>query len=75
MSPIPGSKPVKFSVDIATVKPTVRHVSPVNEFVVDLSNGNFKLLQTDRFVPDVMPLRLTRAYFAWNPGAEPSVCW
>jgi len=31
------------------VKPTVRHVSPVNEFVVNLRNGNFKLLQTDLF--------------------------
>ena len=69
LSPIAGSKPVKFKVDIAMVKPTVRHLSPVNEFAVRLSNGNFKLLQTDLFVPDVMPLCLTRTYFAWNPGS------
>ncbi len=49
------------------VKPTLRHDSPVNEFVVNLRNGNFKLRQTDLFVPDVMPLSLTRTYFAWSP--------
>ena len=66
MSPIAGSRPLQFNVDIAMVQPTVRHLSPVNEFVVNLRNGNFKLLQTDLFVPDVMPLCLTRTYFAWN---------
>jgi hypothetical protein len=51
-------------------KPTVRHVFPVNEFVVDLSDGNFKLLQTDLLVADVMPLCPTRTYFAWNPWSR-----
>lgn len=67
VSPIAGSKPVKFNASIALVKPTVRHDSAVNEFVVNLRNGNFKVLQTDLFVPDIIPLSLTRSYFAWNP--------
>ena len=68
ISPVAGSTPPKFKTEIAMVKPSVRHESPVNEFVVNLRNGNFKLLQTDLFVPDIMPLCLTRTYFAWSPG-------
>lgn len=52
------------------VKPTVWHDSAVNEFVVNLRNGNFKMLQTDLFVPDVIPLCLTRTYYAWNPASH-----
>lgn len=70
ISPISGSKPIKFRVEIAMVKPTVWHDSAVNEFVVNLRNGNFKLLQTDLFVPDVIPLCLTRTYYAWNPASH-----
>src|SRR5437899_5090534 len=47
ISPVAGSTPLKFKTEIAMVKPSVRHESPVNEFVVNLRNGNFKLLQTD----------------------------
>jgi YD repeat-containing protein len=68
ISPIAGSTPLKFMTEIRMVKPTVRHEHAVNEFVVNLRNGNFKLLQTDLFVPDIMPLCLTRTYFAWNSG-------
>jgi YD repeat-containing protein len=67
ISPIAGDSPIRFKASIEMVKPTVRHNVPVNEFVVNLRNGNFKLLQTDLFVTDVMPLALTRTYFAWNP--------
>jgi YD repeat-containing protein len=67
VSPIPGSSPIRFASSISLVKPTVRHDAPVNDFVVNLRNGNFKLRQTDLFVPDVVPLALTRTYFAWNP--------
>ncbi len=70
ISPTAGSASVKFKAEIAMVKPTVRHDTPVNEFVVNLRNGNFKLLQTDLFVPDIMPLCLTRTYFAWNPARQ-----
>jgi hypothetical protein len=68
ISPVAGSTPLQFKTKIAMVKPSVRHESPVNEFVVNLRNGNFKLLQTDLFVPDIIPLCLTRTYFAWNSG-------
>jgi YD repeat-containing protein len=65
-----GSHPIKFKTSIAMVKPTLRHDSPVNEFIVNLRNGNFKLRQTDLFVADVMPLALTRTYFAWDPSSR-----
>ncbi len=48
------------------VRPTVRHDAPVNEFDVDLSTGRFILRQTDLFVPDVLPLALTRTYATWD---------
>ena len=67
ISPIPGAGPIRFKTSITMVKPTVRHDAPVNEFVVNLRNGNFKVLQTDLFVADVMPLSLTRTYFSWEP--------
>lgn len=70
ISPIAGTSPIRFESSIAMVKPTVRHDAPVNEFVVNLRNGNFKLLQTDLFVPDVMSLSLTRSYFAWEPDSR-----
>jgi YD repeat-containing protein len=70
ISPDVTSRPIKFKTSIAMVKPTLRHDSPVNEFVVNLRNGNFKVLQTDLFVPDVIPLALTRSYFAWNPHSR-----
>ena len=60
ISPIAGAGPIRLKTSIAMVKPSVRHDAPVNEFVVNLRNGNFKLLQTDLFVSDVMPLSLTR---------------
>jgi YD repeat-containing protein len=57
---------VKFKSSIALVKPALRQDSPVNEFAVDLHTGMFLLRQTDLFVPDVMPLSLTRAYTVWQ---------
>jgi YD repeat-containing protein len=57
---------VRYASAIAMVQPTVRHEKPVNEFDVDLHNGRFILRQTDLFVPDVMPLSLTRTYIAWD---------
>jgi YD repeat-containing protein len=57
---------VKFKSSIALIKPTVRHDSPVNEFQVDLHSGMFVLRQTDFFIPEVMPLSLTRTYRPWD---------
>ncbi len=63
---IPGSTPPKFQTSILPIQPTVRHESPVNDFLVDLHTGRFVLRQTDLFVPDSMPLSLTRTYIVWD---------
>ena len=59
-------KHYRFETSISTIKPTVRHESAVNELQVDLHSGMFVLRQTDLFVPDVMPLVLTRTYRPWS---------
>ena len=61
-----GSEHLKFKGSIALIRPTVHHVSPVNEFQVDLHSGMFVLRQTDLFIADVMPLSLTRTYRVWD---------
>lgn len=61
---------VKFKTSIALLKPTVRHVAPVNQFEVALDSGMFKLRQTDIFVADVMPLSLERTYRVWSEYSE-----
>jgi YD repeat-containing protein len=66
ISPVSGSHPVKFKTSISLIQPTARHDSPVNDFLVDLHSGRFVLRQTDLFVPDVMPLSLTRTYIVWD---------
>jgi len=66
IAPAAGPVRLKFQSSISMVKPTSRHDSPVNEFDVDLHTGRFILRQTDLFVPDVMPLSLTRTYIIWD---------
>jgi hypothetical protein len=66
ISPIAESNPLNFKYSIAMLQPTVRHDSPVNELDVDLHTGRFILRQTDLFVPDVIPLALTRTYITWD---------
>jgi YD repeat-containing protein len=66
ISPVESSNPLRFSVSIRPVQPTVRHDTPVNNFEVDLHTGRFILRQTDFFVPDVMPLALNRTYIVWD---------
>ena len=66
ISPAGDSKRLKFQTSIAMIQPTVRHDSPVNDFLVNLRTGRFVLRQTDLFVPDVMPLSLTRTYISWE---------
>jgi YD repeat-containing protein len=70
ITPIAAPGRLRFKVSISMVKPTLRHNVPLNEFVVNLKNGNFKLRQTDLFVPDVIPLALTRTYFSWDPHSH-----
>lgn len=62
----PGADRVGFDTSTQFVKPTVRHGFPINEFQVDLHSGQFVLRQSDLFVPDVIPLSLTRTYHAWD---------
>ena len=66
IAPVSGSSPLKFETSVGLVQPTVRHDKPLNQFDVDLHTGRFILRQTDLFVPDVMPLSLTRTYIAWD---------
>ena len=66
ISPVSGSRPLKFTSSISLIPPTVRHDSPVNDFLVNLQSGRFVLRQTDLFIPDVMPLSLTRTYIPWD---------
>jgi YD repeat-containing protein len=66
ISLISGSTPPTFQTSILPIQPTVRHESPVNDFLVDLHTGRFVLRQTDLFVADVMPLSLTRTYIVWD---------
>ena len=61
-----NSKHYRFEVAISSIKPTVRHEAVVSESEVDLHSGLFVLRQTDLFVPDVMPLVLTRTYRPWD---------
>lgn len=61
-----GTAHVQVKSSVQVVKPTVRHDAPVNQFEVDLHSGMFVLRQTDLFVPDVLPLSLTRTYRVWD---------
>ena len=61
---------LRFETTISSIKPTVRHETAVNEFQVDLHSGLFVLRQTDLFVPDVMPLVLTRTYRPWDSNVR-----
>lgn len=60
----------RFGIAISSIQPTVRHETAVNEFQVDLHSGLFVLRQTDLFVPDVMPLVLTRTYRPWDSNVR-----
>ena len=60
-------KHYRFEIAVSSIKPTVQRENAVNEFEVDLHSGMFVLRQTDLFVPDVMPLVLTRTYRPWSP--------
>jgi YD repeat-containing protein len=67
ISPIKlASNPVQFKSSILLIKPTVRHDSPIDEFLVDLHSGMFVLRQTDPFVSDSAPLSLARTYRVWD---------
>ncbi len=60
------SSPVRFASAMSMLQLTIKHEKPVNEFDVDLHTGRFILRQTNLFVPDVIPLALTRTYVVWD---------
>jgi YD repeat-containing protein len=66
ISTVSRSVPAKFKSSVSSIRPSVRHDSPGNEFLVDLHTGRFILRQTDLFASDSMPLSLTRTYIAWD---------
>lgn len=56
----------QFTNAISSVKPSLQHPLPVNQFQVDLHSGLFVLRQTDLFITDTMPISLTRTYRPWD---------
>ena len=65
-----GSSGVTLKTSVQMVEPTVRHDAPVNEFQVDLHSGMFVIRQTDLFIPDVIPVSLTRTYRDWDVNSR-----
>ncbi|HJS97800.1 MAG TPA: cytochrome c oxidase assembly factor Coa1 family protein [Terriglobales bacterium] len=48
--------------------PHLTDIAPVERYEVDLRSGWFVLRQTDLFLPDTVPLALTRTYSSWDTG-------
>jgi len=46
--------------------PALHNLDNVEQYEVDLRSGLFLLRKTDHFVPDTMPLALTRGYHLWD---------
>ena len=46
--------------------PALHNDAAIEQYEVDLRSGRFTLRQTDVFVPDNMPLTLTRGYRLWD---------
>jgi YD repeat-containing protein len=65
---VSGSAP--FHVSFTRGAPSLVHDSPVNQFEVKLSNGEFVLRQTDLFSPGAIPISLTRTYSSFDRGAQ-----
>jgi len=52
--------------DIRQCSPALNNDADIEQYEVDLRSGLFVLRKTDLFVPDRMPLALTRAYRLWD---------
>lgn len=59
-----------FHVSFTRNAPSLVHDSPVNQFEMKLSNGEFVLRQTDLFLPGAIPISLTRTYSSFDRGAQ-----
>ena len=69
----PGVTPptvAAISAEIQTCTPGLRADREYDEFEVDLRSGLFVARKTDLFVPDVVPLALTRCYRLWDKSAR-----
>jgi YD repeat-containing protein len=51
---------------IQQCSPALHNDDDIEQYEVDLRSGRFTLRKTDLFVPDSMPLALTRAYRLWD---------
>ena len=56
----------QFTRAITSIKQSVQHPSPVDQFEVDLHSGLSVLRQTDLFEADSIPVSLTRTYRPWD---------
>lgn len=52
----------------STCAPHLAESAPVERYEVDLRSGWFVLRHTDLFLPDDMPVALTRTYSSWDRG-------
>lgn len=52
--------------DLRQCSPALNNDADIEQYEVDLRSGSFILRKTDLFVPDSMPLALTRAYRLWD---------
>jgi YD repeat-containing protein len=50
--------------------PALNNDAEIEQYEVDLRSGIFTLRKTDLFIPDTMPLALTRAYRLWDPHSR-----
>ena len=60
----PGSTQLRASQ--TSCRETLTDSSPIERYEVALASGRFVLRQTDLFLPDSMPLALTRTYSSWD---------
>jgi len=58
----------EFRGNDSTCAPHLTDSAPVERYEVDLRSGWFVLRQTDLFLPDAVPLALTRTYSSWDTG-------
>jgi YD repeat-containing protein len=59
-----ASEPLRAA--IQQCSPALNNAAVIEQYEVDLRSGRFTLRKTDLFIPDRMPLALTRAYRQWD---------
>ena len=56
----------ELQANLTTCTPALHNDASIEQYEIDLRSGRFTLRQTDLFVPDSMPLALTRGYRLWD---------